>query len=211
MGRDGAGDAVGQRAGRTRRSPSTPRRDVGRQCRAAPHAGRLRLRRQRHVCAAAGARYAQLRARRGRYRNRQDPRLYRPGEPVGRAQWRTGMDQHLHAQSAEPNRPGTRPSVSRSPVESLQSGYPQGPRELSVPAQHGGGGRTVSRLAPARCGRSWPVGALGGGNPRRRFRRRLSGLADRSGGDGRHHIAVGSARRMHLLILPALFEMLHRA
>ena len=52
--------------------------------------------RRRRVRAPHRARRAAAGAGRGRHRYREDPGLYRPGKPMGRAESGNGVDQHLH-------------------------------------------------------------------------------------------------------------------
>ena len=91
-----------------------------------------------------------------------------------------------------------------------QRGDPQGPRELSLPAELPGGGAAHRPRARERR-RPRPAGALGAGQPRRRHDgRRPAGLAARPARPRPHHAAGRPARRMHLFRLPALPPLLRR-
>ena len=160
--------------------------------------------------AAPGGGRAQHAARRGGDRDRQDAGLSGAGVAVGGARRRGGVGVDLHQGAAAAigcrrraagRRPGRAQAADRGP---------QGPRELSVPAQSGGcdAGRV--------CGAGGDTGATGralGGlfEGRRHGRRRLAGLAAEPvpprGRDG----ADRPARRVRLCRLPALPQMLHRA
>ena len=153
---------------------------------------------------------AQRRAGRGRHRRRQDPGLCRAGLAVGREERRAGLDLHLHPQPAAPDRPRARPAAPRFGREAPPGRDPQGPRELSLPAELPGSGDAHRARARERR-RPRPAGALGAGQPRRRHdRRRPAGLAARPSGPRPHHAARRPARRMHLFGLRALPQVLRR-
>ncbi len=171
---------------------------------------RLRLGRRPGLRAARARGPAQRRAGRGRHGRRQDPGLCRAGEPVGREERRAGLDRHLHPQPAAPDRQRARPPAPRFGREAAQGGDPQGPRELSLPAELPGGGDAHRPRARERR-RPRPAGALGAQQPRRRHGgRRPAGLAARPFGPRPHHAARRPARRMHLLGVRALPEVLRR-
>ena len=65
-------------------------------------------------------------AGRGRHRGRQDPRLHRAGEPLGRAQRGHGLALHVHAQPAAPDRPGARPALPGAQGQGREGGAAQG-------------------------------------------------------------------------------------
>ena len=71
-----------------------------------------------------------------------------PREPVGGAQRRSGLGQHLHASPATTGRRGTGPPVPQPGRAAASRGGAQGARELPVPAQSrqraGDGGRVQS-------------------------------------------------------------------
>ena len=153
----------------------------------------------------------QGRAGRSRDRRRQDAGLCRPGEPVGREERRAGLDRDLHPQPAAPDRQRARPAAPRFGREAPPRGDPQGPRKLSLPAELPGGG-DAHRPGARERRRPRPAGALGAGQPRRRHdRRRPARLAARPAGPGPHHPPRRPPRRMHLLGLRALQEVLRRA
>ena len=171
---------------------------------------RLRLGRRPGLRAARARGPAQRRAGRGRHGRRQDPGLCRAGQPVGREERRAGLDRHLHPQPAAPDRQRARPAAPRFGREAAQGRDPQGPRELSLPAELPGGGDAHRPRARERR-RPRPAGALGAQQPRRRHGgRRPAGLAARPFGPRPHHAARRPARRMHLLGVRALPEVLRR-
>ena len=93
----------------------------------------------------------------------------------------------LHPQPAAPDRQRTRPAASRFGREAPPRRDPQGPRELSLPAELPGSG-DAHRPGAGERGRPRPAGALGAGQPRRRHdRRRPAGLAARPGGPQPRH------------------------
>ena len=90
-----------------------------------------------------------------------------------------GLDRDLHPQPAAPDRQRARPAAPRLGREAPPGGDPQGPRELSLPAELPGGG-DAHRPGARERRRPRPAGALGAGQPRRRHdRRRLARLAAR--------------------------------
>ena len=124
---------------------------------------------QRDYAAAAAAVFAprarrgpaQPAARRGRHRDRQDAGLSRPRLALGGAGRRRGLGLDLHQGAAAPARPRgrcgsspIRPSARRKVVD------PQGPRELSLPAQPRG--RAAGRLRRPRRDPRAAGRALGG-------------------------------------------------
>jgi hypothetical protein len=162
------------------------------------------------------------RAGRSGNRARQDAGIPGAGLAVGAAQFGARLDFHFYQEFAAPARAGGAPPGGGPAGAPQAHRDPQGPGELSVPAQHAGGLR-------AHGGAGGKAGAAGGagravGAPyarRRHGRRRFPGLADGTGlwrGDGRGAAADadvagadGPAGRMHLFGLPALPAMLHRA
>ena len=84
---------------------------------AAAGPGRLRRGRRRRLRAARNPRRPASRAGRGRHRNRQDARLPRACQPVGRKEPRQRVDQHLHPPPAAPDRCGADRTCSRIPSE----------------------------------------------------------------------------------------------
>ena len=105
---------------------------------AAAGPGRLRRRRRRGLRATRNPRRSASRAGRGRHRNRQDARLPRARQRVGREEPRQRVDQHLHPPPAAPDRRGTDPSVPRPDRTAQARRGAQGPGELPLPAQPGG-------------------------------------------------------------------------
>ena len=199
-------------AGGARRSPrpagpaARPRR------RGAARAGRVRRPGVRRVPAPGAQGRAPHRARRGRHRRRQDPRLHRPGQRLGREEPGSGVDQHVYPQPPAPVGFRVGPPVSGRGRKGGEGGRPQGPGELLLPAQFRRSGGPVARARRHRRGGLGADGALGPGQPRRRHGgRRLSGLAGRSPrprADGGPH---RQPRRVHLFGLRPLPEVLHRA
>ncbi len=193
------------------RGAKPPQSALGRALRTAAQPGRLRVGNRRCLPPAECGRRAEFRPGGGRNGGRQDSRLYRTGQRVGGEERGAGLALYLYPQSATPDRSGTRPALSRPRVEKAPCRGAQGARELSLPAKFGGGGARGWR-APGRRGRPRSDGPLGGAHPGRRFDRRgfpvLAGRFARRCEDAR---SQRPSRRMHLLCLPALSEMLYRA
>ena len=203
--------AAGERTRRTRRSEAPPRRPARSRSRGPSGPGGFHLRAHGGIRPARSRGRPGRRDRRGRHRRGQDGRLYRAGEPLGGTERRSGLDQHVHAQPAAPDRHRARPAPPRSGREAPPRGDPQGPGQLSVPPEPGGGagarGHRCRGRHRARSGR-----ALDRGDPGRRHgRRRFPCMARRSAGAAQHAGPRAPARRMHLLGLRALPQMLHRA
>ena len=210
MVRTRARGAARQHRRRTGRGARAPGKAAWRRRRGPSPAGRLRLRRHGRLRAARRAGRTQIHPRRGRHRRRQDARLYRPGQPLGREEPGSGLDQHLHAKPPAPDRYRARPPFPRSGQEREQGGGPQGPRKLSLPAEPRGSGQPPDRPGQG-SHRPWPDGALGGQHAGRRHdRRRFSRLAFTTSGICPHPWPCRQARRMHLFVLPPLPQMLHR-
>ena len=149
--------------------------------------------------------------RRGRHGRRQDAGLHRAGQPVGREEQGSGLDQHLHPQPPAPGRPGTRPPGARPGRQARARRRAQGPRELRLPAQSRRG-RQHRRRPAQRGDPPGPRRPLGRGHPRRRHdRRRLPGLARGAAGRRPHPRPRRPARRVRPCRLPPLPEVLHRA
>ncbi len=104
--------------------------------------------------------FAQPAAGRGRDRDRQDPRLPRPGRAVGRGVGRDGLGLDLHQGAAAPARRGGPQTVRRRRRAEAEDRHPQGPRELSVPAQPRG--RAAGRVRRPRRHSGAAGRALGG-------------------------------------------------
>ena len=146
--------------------------------RGARRPARLCRRRRRDLRPAPRRGPAQPAARRGRHRDRQDPGLSRARLALGRARRtarsgsrpsprRCSASSTARARGSSP----TRPSASARIVD------PQGPRELSLPAQPRG--RAAGRLRRPRRDPRPARRALGGlQQGRRHGRRRPAGLAD---------------------------------
>ena len=124
--------------------------------------------------AARGGGQAQRRAGRGRHRRRQDAGLRRAGVACGprRTARRCGSPPTPATCSARSTTNSTG-CIRDSAREAPPRGDPQGPRELSLPAELPGGG-AAQRPAAGERRRPRPAGALGAGQPRRRHDRRRS-------------------------------------
>ena len=149
-----------------------------RECRAARGPARSRRQRLPGLRAAPRSRPAEPAARRGRHRDRQDARLSRPRLALGGGGERRGLGLDLHQGAAAPARPRGRAALSRPRGAQAAHRDPQGPRELSLPAQSGGcaAGRLRRPCRDPRPARR-PLGRLHEG--RRHGRRRPARLADR--------------------------------
>ena len=142
--------------------------------------------------------------------HRQDPGLSRPRLALGRERGRRGLGLDLHQGAPAPARPRGPAAVPRRGGAAAQGGRPQGPRELSLPAQPRG--RAAGRLRRPRRDPRPARRALGGlFEGRRHGRRRPAGLASDPVPPRRSDRAHRPARRMRLCRLPALPQMLHRA
>ena len=91
-----------QRPGLARRGAATPRCLLGADAEARPQQGDYAAAGGGRLRAPRAARHAARRARRGRNRRREDPRLYRAGQPVGReepgAVWLSTYTRNLQSQ-----------------------------------------------------------------------------------------------------------------
>ena len=99
---------------------------------------------------APGGGRAAIRAGRGGHRRGQDAGLYRARQPLGRAQRRHGLD--LAPSPATCSTRSTASSTGSIPTRSAQDredGHPQGPGELSLPAELRGGSARPAGARPA--------------------------------------------------------------
>ena len=192
------------------RSAPSARRNPGRRRRASPATIGLRRGGERRLSPARPARRSARCSGGSRHRRRQDARLYRAGQPVGRKERRCGMDFDLHAQPPASDRLRARPAVPRPGGKDPPRCDAQGARELSLPAQLRGQCRGSADAPPRRGGARAPS-ALDRRDARRRHGgRRSSRLAARIGGPRANLGARRPARRMHPFRLPALSSLLHR-
>ena len=213
VGGRGAAAAAFVAAGGGSRGTVPACRHAGTARRAATGPGGLRRRRGSRIRAARDPRRSAPGAGGGRHRHRQDPRLSGPRQPVGGEEPRRRVDQHLHPPSAAPDRRRTVTPVPRSVRPPQARGGPQGPRELSLPAEPGGRARSGDVAAGAGLGHPARPGLpLGAGDRRWRHPgRRSARLVCRI---VRHRDDPGprrSARRVHPCRLPALAALLRRA
>ena len=97
-------------------------------------------------------------------------------------------------------------------VKAAQGRAAQGPRELPVPAEPGGGGRRPAQLQPPYAHGAGPDGALGAPPPATATCRAATSPAGCPiwSAAAADHDAGRPARRMHLFRLPALPQLLHR-
>ena len=146
----------------------------------------------------------------GRHRDRQDARLSRAGVAVGRASRAARCGCRPSPRRCSGSSTPRAEAVRRRRGAREEDRRPQGPRELSVPAQPRGcaAGRVRRpRGDPRAAGRA--LGGLQQG--RRHGRRRPAGLAAEPVPPRRRDRADRPARRMRLCRLPALSPLLHRA
>ena len=198
-------------AARQPRRSSAPRRagaspSCSARRRGAAAAGGLRRRGQRRLPPREREDEPQRRAGRGRHRRRQDARAMSRRPACGPRRTRAPVWISTFTRNLQRQIDGELDRLYPDPAEAPPRGDPQGPRELSLPAEFRGGGRAHCRCAPDDAVGLGLHGALGAAPPATAT---WSAAICRAGcptcsGRAQHRSARRPARRMHLFGLPAL-------